>query len=263
MRSIHQFALLVGLVSTGCVSHWRGLEITSDIAALQGQVEQLLDEQRAQRALLKKNVDQIELQFSKIEATLKRAISKLQDDSVTSDSEMESLRAELAGLRGTLAKWQHEASQTKKPESKLVPEFPPESGAPKLPTLADELYRYGFERKKANDCTEANRAFFQFFSRFPRHSRADSSLYLAAQCQFDQKDYAGSIRSLRLILTKYKKGKKVDDALEMTHDAFLRLGKCKTALMFIEELVSEHPRYKHRRRARKSLRTTRRKCGKK
>jgi TolA-binding protein len=260
---MYQIALLVGFMSTGCVSHWRGQEMTADMAALQGQVEQLLDEQGAQRALLKKNIEKIEAQFAKIEATLKLAISKLQDDSVISDSEMESLRAELAGLRGTLAKWQHEASQKTKSGPTLVPDVPPVSGAPKLPTGADELYRYGFERKKASDCKEAKRAFFQFFNRFPKHSRADSSLYLAAQCQFDQKDYAGTIRSLRLILTKYSKGKKVDDALEMTHNAFLRLGKCKTALMFIEELVNEHPTYKHRGRARKSLKSTRRKCGKK
>jgi len=262
MRSIHFWALLVGLYSTSCVSYWRGKEISTDIVALQGQVEQLTEEQRVQRERLKKSAANHEKRLMEIDARLKNAISKLQTNSADSGSDIDALKAELARLQGELAKWKHEAGQKAAPD-KIIPEVKAKAGAPKLPDTPEEIYRYGYERKKANDCHEANRAFFNLVKRYPKHDRADNSLYLAGQCQFDKNEFSASIRTLRVILVRYKKGKKVDDALELMHDAFLQMGKCKEALVFIQELVSEYPRYGKRRRAKKKLRSTKRKCGKK
>jgi TolA-binding protein len=255
--------LLVGIVPTGCVTHWQGKEMSADIIALQAQVEQVVEDQRGQRKKLAADVQNIDRRIAKIEAALTKAIGKLQDDSVNNDSLIETLRAEIAQLRGDLAKWQHDQGQKNKGPGSVLPEIKADAGMPKLPKSADDLYRYGYERKSAKDCDESIRAFSQLVNQFPKHERADSALFLAAQCQASKNDHEASIRTLRVVLTKYKRGKKIDDALELTHDAFMHLGKCKTALTFIEELVAEHPRYKHRRRAQKKLRKARRKCGKK
>ena len=257
MRLNYLLALLIGLSSISCVSYWRGKEIAADIAALQGQAEQATEEQRAQRERLKSALEKIEKRLGKLTALVK----KQADFSANSGNDIDILRNELAQIQGAIATWKHERSLPKKtPEKK--PEAPAaESTAPKLPEKADDLYAYGWERRKAGDCTEANRAFFQLHKKYPRHYRADYALYWAARCQFETADYNASLHTLKTIYKRYKKGKKFDDALELMHDAYMGLRKCKFALMFIETLVDEHPKYKKMRRAKKKLARAKKLCG--
>ena len=252
---------LLGLCTSGCVSHWRGQEISADIEGIRAQVEQQVEDQRALRKKLDELTEQLEQRLTKVEAKLKTAVNRLQNDSVDSDTAVQTLKDEVMQLRGDIAQFKFELSKTEAPAKETIADTPPSDSGPKLPTEAKALYAYGYERNKAKDCPEAVRAFTQYYNKYPRRTQADSALYMAAKCLFAAKDYKGSIRNLNLIMTKYKTGKKVDDALELTHDAFLKLNKCSTALAFIEELVDQHPTYKHLKRARRKLKKTKKKCG--
>ena len=252
---------LVGLVSTSCVSHWRGQEMSADIEMVRAQLEQQLEDQRKLRKKLEQGFGSLEVRFDKIDGRVKRAISRLQDDSLDSDSELQGIKDEIKGLKGEISKLKYESlkSQSEAPVNAAAETVIPETI--KLPTKPKELYEYGYDRKKEKDCKEAVRAFLQLYNKFPKYKQTDSALYLAAKCQYQNKKPKEAIRHLNVILTKYKKGRKVDDALELTHDAFRRINKCKTALVFIEELVDEYPTYKYLKRAKRKLKKTKKKCG--
>ena len=112
-----------------------------------------------------------------------------------------------------------------------------------------------------SNCDEAQRAFLTLAEKYPKSERADNALYLSAKCLHLSDKHAGAIRILKRITEAYAQGDKMDDSLELMHDSFWSLGQCKPALAFIETLVSDYPRYKHRKRARRKLNKTKRKCG--
>ena len=252
---------LVGVLSTSCVSHWRGQEMSADIELVRAQLEQQVEDQRKLRKRLEEGFVSLESRFDKVDDRVKRAISRLQNDSLDSDSDLQNIKDEIKGLKGEISKLKFESLKVKS-ENPIV--VPAESVLPetvKLPTTPKELYEYGYDRRKEKDCKEAVRAFLQLYNKFPKYKQTDSALYLAAKCQFQNKNPKEAIRHLNIILTKYKKGRKVDDALELTHDAFRRINKCKTALVFIEELIDEYPTYQYLKRAKKKYKRTKKKCG--
>ena len=253
-------SLTVLLLTVGCVPYWHGKEMRADIAAAQVQLEQLTEDQRAQRQALKTSTDSLTKRLQKLEATLSKDIEKLQVNSADGGSAMDDLRREMAMLRGEIATFKHKQKEEQKADG--LPQFDAVAGAPALPKKAADLYRYGYERKMANDCANAIRAFVKLARTFPKHSRADNSLALTAECQYLKKDYTASLRTLKIIVDKYPKGDKADDALVLMHDNFMALGQCKQALVFLEAMVSDHPSSNRIKEARRKLRKTRRACKK-
>ena len=253
-------SLAVITFALGCVPYWHGKEIRADIAAAQGQLEQLTEDQRKQRKALKATTDTLTKRIEGLEAKLSTDIKKLQLNSADGGSAMDELRREMAMLRGEMATFKHKQKQEQKADG--LPQFDAVAGAPALPKKAAELYRYGYERKMANDCGNAIRAFVKLARTFPKHNRADNSLALTAECQYLKKDYTASLRTLKIIVDKYPKGDKADDALVLMHDNFMALGQCKQALVFLEAMVADHPSSNRIKEARRKLRKTRRACKK-
>ncbi|MCA9537298.1 MAG: hypothetical protein KC620_00335 [Myxococcales bacterium] len=249
------FCLLLPL--SGCVTYWRGQEIDAELKALQGQIEQINEDGRTHRQKRDEQFAAIEARIGSMEASLKDAIDRLRTNSADSGLEIEKLREELASLKGQLETYKHEAAQ--QPDDGL-PTIDAVAGAPPLPETAAELYRYGYERKGAADCAEAIRAFVHLARKFPKYDRADNGLALAAECQYAQQDYTGSLRTLKLITDDYPKGDKVDDALVLMHDNFVALGQCKQGLLFLESMINDHPTSNRIDEARRKLRETKRTC---
>ncbi len=245
---------------TGCVSYWKGQEMQTDLRALQAQVDQLLESQKNLREKHAEDVDAFGTRLSNAEKRLSDAINQLRTGSADSGLELESIRQELNVLKGKYAEMEVkngggfeapnvEASGAATSESATV-----------LPTDAADLYRYGYERKKANDCPEAVRAFSEYVSKFPKKDRADSSLYLMAECQYQAKDYNGSVRSLQTIMQKYSKGKKMDDALLLIFNNFDALGRCKDGQPFLQTLIDDYPRSNLVKTARDKLKRSQKQC---
>ena len=99
-----------------------------------------------------------------------------------------------------------------------------------------------------------------FAQKFPDNPRADNSLFLLAECQFEQKEHTASIRTLQTVMNSYSKGDKVDDALVLMHDNFVALGRCKDALPFLETLIAEYPRSNQVKVAQAKLKRTKQSC---
>lgn len=247
--------LLTSLSCTGCVSYWQGQEMQAEIKALEGRLDQQVEDQRSIKKKLQEDLTKVAAQLMNTERKLVESIERLQSGNADNMLVVEQLREQLNSARGELAKLQHEMTQ-----GGAAPAAGGGPGAPQLPTDAAELYRYGYERKQAGDCGEAIRAFTLFAQKFSKNTRADNSLFLLAECQYERKEYTPSIRTLKTVMDAYSKGDKIDDALVLMHDNFVALGQCKDAMPFLETLIEEYPRSSLRGAAKKRLRKTKRSC---
>lgn len=253
---------LVVLVATaatqaGCVSYWRGKEIDADIVALQGQIESMREDQRKDKTATQKQVQDLVARITALETSINASLDRLRTTIADGGLAQEELKTQIAKLTGEL----EEAKKALEGRGDAgLPAIDAAPGAPALPDNPADLYRYGYERKQANDCREAIRAFSEFARLNGENDRADNALYLLAECQFVQAEYTGSIRTLHLISQKYKTGDKVDDALMLMHDNFVALGQCKDAMPFLESLLADYPRSNRAKAARKKLAATRKSC---
>lgn len=256
-RALLLFLTLAPLC-TGCVSYWQGQEMQAELKALEGRLDQQVDDQRGIKKKIQDDLSNISAQLSQTEQKLAESIERLQSGNADNMLIVEQLREQLTNARGELAKLQHEMAQ---PGGAVGGgNAMGGAGAAQLPADAAELYRYGYERKQAGDCKEAIRAFTLFAQKFAKNTRADNSLFLLAECQYEGKEFAPSIRTLKTVMDAYPKGDKVDDALVLMHDNFVALGQCRDAIPFLETLVEEYPRSSLRKTAEKRLRKTKRAC---
>ena len=160
---------LLGLCTSGCVSHWRGQEISADIEGIRAQVEQQVEDQRALRKKLDELTEQLEQRLTKVEAKLKTAVNRLQNDSVDSDTAVQSLKDEVMQLRGDISKLKFEMSKTETPQPETIVDAPPsDSGLSYRPRRRH--FMPTVERNKAKDCPEAVRAFTQYYNKYPRRT---------------------------------------------------------------------------------------------
>jgi TolA-binding protein len=253
--------LLIALALTptlsGCVSYWKGQDMEAETKAMQGQIEQMVEDHRTTRDQHGKTLAALDARVVTLEGELKGSLERLRSNSADSGLELQRLREELATLKGELETFRHKAAS--QPEDGL-PNLSPPTGAPVLPDNPADLYRYGYERKQANDCPESIRAFVKLARDFADYGRADNGLALAAECQYAQQDYPGSLRTLKLITDKYPQGDKVDDALVLMHDNFTALGQCKQAVLFLESMINDHPTSNRIDEARRKLQETKRGC---
>lgn len=246
-------------LSTGCVSHWRGEKIETDLVALQGQVEQLQESSQQGRQALTDELKSAIGRIEELEKKLTQAVDGLRTGSANRGVEVDQLKEQIQQLNGQLAEL-HQKLQANA-NSNALPAIPSgdQSGKP-LPDGEPELYRYGYERKRDDDCEEAVRAFSEYARKYPKATQADNAIYLMAECLSQRGDYTTSLKSLRTIMEKYPDGDKVDDALILTHDNFVALGRCKDGIPFLERLLAEMPNSNRAREGSKKLKATKRKC---
>lgn len=248
---------LVLLPLSGCVTYWKGQEMESDIAALQGQVETLTEAQRQTREKQQQDAEALEQRVTQLESRLGEAIAQLQGGSADRGLAIEKLAQELREVRGELAELRHKQQSG---GLGVIAPVEPAPGAPPLPEGEAELYRYGWEKKRTGDCDEAIRAFSEYAAKFPGSRQADNALFLLADCLHVKRDYTHSITTLQAIMKSYAEGDKVDDALLLMHDNFVALGRCKDAIPFLESLIADYPRSNRIAEARRKLAHTKRTC---
>lgn len=255
LRILALAALLPAL--SGCVTYWKGQEMDAELKALQGQMEQIVEDQRTTRETNKTTLAGLDARVVALEGELKQSLDRLRTSSADSGLELQKLRDELAAIKGEIETARHKAAS--QPDDGL-PAITPPAGAPPLPDNPADLYRYGYEAKQRNDCPEAIRSFVKLARDFASYGRSDNGLALAAECQYASQDYPGSLRTLKLITDKYPTGDKIDDALVLMHDNFLALGQCKQAVLFLESMIKDHPTSNRIDEARGKLRETKRAC---
>lgn len=247
--------LVLSTVMPGCVSHWRGREMRSDILALRGQMDQLVEAHRAQKNQLSQTVKSFEKRLDAFDKHLDKSIGNLRTTSANSGSTLDELRKTIQDLRGELAEIKFKNIQ----QTQDVDGLTPPKSAP-LPQSRRALFNFGAKHFESGDCSNAIRAFETFSKRFATDANTDNALAMVGDCQIQQGHYRDALRTLKVILDTFSKGEKVDDALFLMHKSFIGLGKCKKAKVFIETLVSDHPKSNRIKAAKAALKSLKKTC---
>ena len=248
------FLLSLFMVS-GCVSHWRGKEMRSDILALRGQMDQLVEAHRAQKKDLAQTLKSFENRLDRLDKHVEKSIGNLRTTNANSGSTLDELRQTIQDLRGELAEIKHKTAQHAKEVDAIAP--------PKLVPLPQgrrALFNFGATHFERGECATAIRAFGAFADQYKKDANTDNALSMMGDCQNQQGHYRDALRTLKRILDDHPKGEKIDDALYLMHRSLVGLGKCKKAKTFLTSLISDHPRSNRLKSAKADLKALKSTC---
>lgn len=107
-------------------------------------------------------------------------------------------------------------------------------------------------REKAQPA-EARALFVAFQARYPRSGYADNVAYWLAECSAAEGQWARAIEELSKLVSERPAASKAPDALLLTAEAWLKLGKSKEAEDVLRRLIKSHPNSAARAAADKRL----------
>lgn len=99
----------------------------------------------------------------------------------------------------------------------------------------------------------ARTLFLAFQARYPRSELNDNAAYWLGECSFAEGQYARSIEELAKLVSERPSAPKVPDALLLTAEAWLKLGKSREAEDVLRRLIKTHPNSAARAAADKRL----------
>ncbi len=105
----------------------------------------------------------------------------------------------------------------------------------------------------SRDFGRARELFLAFQARHPRSDLIDNASYWLAECSFAEAQYARAIEELAKLIADRPGAPKVPDALLLTAEAWLKLGKSKEAEDVLRRLIKSHPNSAARAAADKRL----------
>ena len=253
MSTIHPtcLTLMCVLLSFGCVPYWHGKEMRSDILALRGQMDQLVDDHRNQKKEIQETVARVDKRL----ADLDKHLESLRTNSANSGSNLDEMRQTVQDLQGQLAELKFKLG---KQDRSIDGMSPPKMEA--LPVGRKALFNYGARNFESGDCVNSIRAFTAFSERFPKDSNTDNALSYVGDCQNQQGQYRDALRTLKQIIDNFPIGEKVDDALFLMHQSLVGLGKCKKAKVFLKTMISDHPKSNRMKAAKAALKSFDKTC---
>ena len=139
-------SLLLLVPLSGCVTHWHGKEMRSDILALRGQMDQLVDDHRKQKQELQGIVNKLENRLQALNKNLESSLGALRTNSANSGSNLDEMRQTVQDLRGQLAELKYKLAQQ---DRDLTSMSPPTSEP--LPKDRKALFNFASKRFEAGD----------------------------------------------------------------------------------------------------------------
>lgn len=178
--------------------------------------------------------------------------------------ELESLRAEVAELRGRVELAEHGAQQASDDaraarqasavQAAAVPtDAPPPAEGPASAELA--LYREAYDAWRTNDHATCVDRFGRFLQSFPSSKYADDAAFWLADCHYRQGDLKTSVLRFDEVATRYPESDKAPEALFRQGEALLQMGPqfSKAAQKAFQRVIDNYPDHKRARDARERL----------
>jgi len=179
-------------------------------------------------------------------------------------TELDTLRAEMAELRGRIEIAEHGAQQAAEdaraarqasvpaPVTAPTEELPPAEG-PASEELA--LYREAYDAWRTNDHASCVDRFGRFLQSFPSSKYADDAAFWLADCHYRQGDLKTSVLRFDEVATRYPESDKAAEALFRQGEALLQMGPqfSKAAQKAFQRVIDNYPTHKRAADARERL----------
>ena len=178
-------------------------------------------------------------------------------------AELDSLRAEVADLRGRVELAEHGAKQAAE-EARAAREASaaqPATEPAEEPSMegADAaeiaLYKEGFDAWRANDHATCIDRFGRFLQTFQSSKLADDAAYWWADCHYKAGELQKAVLRFDEVATRYPTSEKAPEALFREGETLLQLGPrfSKAARQAFQRLIDAYPDHKRAQDARERL----------
>jgi tol-pal system protein YbgF len=180
-------------------------------------------------------------------------------------AEVDSLRSEVADLRGRLELAEHAVQQATEDahaaraasSAQPEPTPSPESEAPAEGADAAELalYKEGFDAWRGNDHATCIDRFGRFLQTYPSSKLADDAAYWWADCHYKAGELQKAVLRFDEVATRYPKSEKAPEALFREGETLLQLGPrfSKAAKQAFQRLIDTYPDNKRAQEAKDRL----------
>ncbi len=177
-------------------------------------------------------------------------------------AELDSLRAEMAELRGRVELAEHGAQQAGEDaraarEAGAAQPVPVPTELPAEGPASAELalYREAYDAWRTNDHAACVDRFGRFLQSFPSSKYADDAAFWLADCHYRQGDLKTSVLRFDEVATRYPESDKAAEALFRQGEALLQMGPqfSKAAQKAFQRVIDNYPDHKRAQDARERL----------
>jgi tol-pal system protein YbgF len=232
-------------------------EARKAILDLRGRV-QVMEQETSQR------LDALAQQVGELGARVER-IDHTARGQLELQSQLESLRQEVARLRGQLEVQSHELATAQRQlgdqlatvDTRIKKFEPVAAEIDGRAVTVDQAEKRAFDAAlqlfRAGDYRGALAAFQSFRSQYPDSPYLPGVLFWLGSSQFALKDYKGAIASQQALLARYPENPRAPDALFNVGYAQAESGDRKAARATLEQVVSKYPDSQAAQRAREQI----------
>ncbi|MCO5102029.1 MAG: tol-pal system protein YbgF [Burkholderiaceae bacterium] len=251
------FAALTGLQSSAQAALFSDDEARKAILDLRGRV-QVMQQETNQR------LDELSRQMGELGARVER-IDQTARGQLELQSQLESLRQEVARLRGQLEVQSHELATAQRQlgdqlatvDTRISKFEPVAAEIDGRSVTVDQNEKRAFDAAlqmfRAGDYRGALAAFQSFRSQYPDSPYLPGVLFWVGSSQFALKDYKGAIASQQALLARYPDNARAPDALFNVGYAQAESGDRKAARATLEQVVAKYPDSQAAKRAREQI----------
>lgn len=131
----------------------------------------------------------------------------------------------------------------------------PPSSAPPQGVSAERLYQDAMRDKSSGNSDLAIRQFTDFLTWYGNTDQAPEAQYYIGEIYYNKKDFENALRAFDMVLERYPKNAKTNDARFMKGRALVLLGRPNEGADEFRALAKESPRSELGRRAQSELKT--------
>lgn len=235
---------LVGLAlsTSGCflwTTSGEGDALRADVDAHAARLERLEQAQNAQLEQLKQAEAKAQDSIAELERVIERATSVVQRNSADVTVQVSELQTKLAVMEGRLAELQYALESLKSQTTSTAQQGTSggESGSVDIPADKNEHYAAAYRAYTERDYVKARTLFRAYIDRYKSDTQADNAQYWIGASYLVENRPATALAEFRKVISDYRDGDAVDEALLDMAEAFYRLKSCNDAKTTLETLI--------------------------
>jgi tol-pal system protein YbgF len=228
------------------------------------EAQKKIAELQQKNSALQQQVQTLEARLAKLEPRIAESESALKNLGIVELlSQIESLKGELAKLRGQDEVQAHDIETTQKRQKDLYVDLdtrlrglehasapaaatvPPDAGAaaanPADTAAETKSYNAALDLFRLGNYQGAIAALQTFIASYPKGTLASSAQYWIGNAYFALRDFKAALAAQQKLLSLYPASQKVPDALLNMASSQLELNDTAAARKTLEELVAKHP----------------------
>ena len=233
--------LIVSTVVSGCLPIWQGREMEEELAELRTRQAELEAEATEREQTLAEMIAGARSDIEELEEVLVDAREILSRDSANLGADVQRNREEMGQVRGELEELAFRFRRFEEAFDYFREDVDIRFSE-EWPSDPEELLELGQGFLEDEDYRQARRAFERFLSRHESHRLANVARLELAELFFAQREWHRAVGEFQQLLRGGSTDAQQARAALRIGEAFMALGECEEASIFLETVVEDYPR---------------------